>query len=130
MSVSWKHLQSLNCTVLTGPIARSPAVIAAYTIRRNEPNFKKNLIAATEKGICEHGDYWLRDNDFPYYIESNIMHKVFWFNTNCPISMNRCRDLVAMDLDITKDRVVVCCNDLPLKTVPEVEHYHVFVLAV
>jgi len=125
---SWTQLQALDCKYLDVPLERDPAVAGQYMELQKDPTFKPRLLGHINDYLDEFG-HWLRDNDYPYLFcceeEEEIVHKVFWFRGE--LDMESVKLMVAEELAVDSTDVVVCCNNPTLKTVPEINHYQVFV---
>lgn len=123
-TTTWTHLLTLDQSIMTQQLDRDAVVDQEYRQKRELPGFKEQFLNYIYSGIEDAG-YWLRYNDYPYLMPQGVCHRVFWFVGD--ISMRQAKGIVCRDLDICSDQVVVACNSLPLKTIPELDHYHVFI---
>ena len=124
MAVTWEHLQTLDNTFLTKTLGRHPEVTKLYLSHLSEPGFKQSLVKKlkqnTKSGIC------FRENDYPYFLEKGITHYIMWFSDEYHIPMEKATSWVSIQTGKIPDKIVVCCNEQHMKTVPEIQHYHVF----
>jgi hypothetical protein len=132
--VSWEQLQTFDCSVITVQLGRTEAVARQYAEDRKRPNFRQQSITRiksdlneSECGIC------LQDNDYPYMLEKGVVHCVLWFNKSSTMELDVAKYWVAGYLktagatELSVDQIVLCCNPPEYKTIPEIEHYHVFI---
>lgn len=121
---SWAQLRELDCSIMTWSLPRDTHVCEAYNKKCQEPNFAKTFrTEITEHLACS--DYWLRVNDFPYIVDTNVIHRVFWFKPEA-YTMAEAKQVILDTTGLTSDNIVVCCNVMHLKSIPELPHYHVF----
>jgi len=70
------------------------------------------------------------ENKYAYDVENNITHMLLWFNPDLPYpiwkDINYVKKILAMYLK--NDNYVTFMNHPSCQTVPEIKHYHVFVL--
>ena len=124
--ISWEGLQMLDSSVLDVAIGRTPEVNKAYALKKQEPGYMDKLISMISTYLIQNNGYWIRDNDFPYDFKGvPITHKVFWFNR--PTSMTEAKCIVSENIGISSDRLVICATSAPLKSVPDIDHYHIFI---
>mmetsp|Transcript_48542 Transcript_48542/g.52430 ORF Transcript_48542/g.52430 Transcript_48542/m.52430 type:complete len:127 (+) Transcript_48542:225-605(+) len=65
-------------------------------------------------------------NDFPYYVEENIVHYVLW-KAKTPITeqeINDARNILETNTSINAIEILHWVNPLNLKSVPEIDHVH------
>jgi len=65
-------------------------------------------------------------NDFPYYVEENIVHYVLW-KAKTPITeqeINDARKILETNTGINAIEILHWVNPLNLKSVPEIDHVH------
>lgn len=120
--LSWETLKKLNLQILTTELPRKVSVQQSYMVRRNDPEHQPTLVAMISDGLRER----LRKNDYPYHTSSDVEHLVLWF-TDIVLSLQEAQSWVVDYLGLPKTQIVVCCNAPCLKTVPEINHYHVFI---
>ena len=63
-------------------------------------------------------------NNYPYHFEDDIKHLVFWYKGN--ICMNEAYHLVLNHNlhDYSRNNLILFCNEQYLKSIPEINHYH------
>ena len=124
--ISWEGLQTLDSSVLNFAIGRTPEVNKAYFAKKQEPGYMDSLVSMISTYLIHNNGYWIRDNDFPYDFKGiPIVHKVFWFNK--PTSMSEAKCIVSRNTSISAEHLVICASSAPLKSVPDIDHYHVFI---
>ena len=124
--ISWEGLQTLDSSVLDFAIGRNPEVNKAYAMKKQEPDYMNNLVSMISTYLIQNNGYWIRDNDFPYDFKGvPIVHKVFWFNK--PTTMSEAKIIVSQNIGVSSDQLVVCATGSPFKSVPDIDHYHVFI---
>jgi colanic acid biosynthesis protein WcaH len=125
--VAWDTLRQFHGRVLTVALPRHPQVAAQYLEDKANPKFQEQLVALLREGLTERDGIWLRPNDYPYYIESSVKHYVIWFTADPTVFTMHSALEFLVGLRYSRDHLVICCNDSSLKSVPEVNHYHVFI---
>jgi len=65
-------------------------------------------------------------NDFPYYVEENIVHYVLW-KTKIPITEKEIHDariILETNISINALEIIHWVNPPNLKSVPDIDHVH------
>lgn len=124
--LSWETLKKLNLQTLAETLPRKLSVQQSYMVQRNDPKHQPTLVAMIRDGLRDRKGIWLRKNDYPYHTPSDVEHLVLWF-TDPVMSLQEAQSWVADYLGLLETQIVVCCNAPCLKTVPEINHYHVFI---
>ena len=72
------------------------------------------------KEILDDQEYYFIENDFPYYVESDITQMVFWYKNGTVDSIIK---------KIKKNnKIITYWENLPQnKSIPEVSHIHIFI---
>jgi len=126
--MSWDNIKKLDLQILTKSLLRAPSVQRLYMEQRNDPTHQPRLLTMLRNGLCRHNGIWLRENDYPYQTPPDVEHHVLWFSdTETISSLQTAQSWVIDYLGLDETQIVVCCNDIQLKTVPEINHYHVFI---
>lgn len=115
--ITWNELQKYNMTVVSIRMPRAPEIEAKYDQCVTK---KKNL--QDIKQIVATNGYLLTENNFPYKTESSVAHLVFWFSGN--YTLKQAQELCQ---SILKRDIVIFVNDMTVKSVLDIDHYHVFV---
>jgi hypothetical protein len=121
--VTWSELMGYNLKTVPFKLPRRPETWDAYH------HYGAIGLAEIRKTLLE-CDFLLRPNDFPYDIKSYngqaVSHWVFWYNNDCNYTMSqafdRCQSLFG------HDDIIVIENIVANKSVPDLPHFHVFVL--
>lgn len=120
--VTWNVLLKYNCSYVYHKFPREKNVIEKYAYDCRNGTSKKNLESILD--IIKINKYCFAENIYPYYLMKNIKHYVFWFY-EIDISMEECLELSKIYFK-TKN-IVVFCNSPELKSVPNINHYHIFI---
>lgn len=124
--MNWDELRGLHNTILVKPFRRDPKIQDIYMKKRAALNFQQELIKRITHDLSKTNGITLLENTYPYITPPNVLHNVLWF-TNNDMTMEQATCWIIEHTALPKSNIVVCCNDLSLKTVPEINHYHVFI---
>lgn len=126
--LSWEQLMELDTNYMTSIIPRAPWVAAEYDHNMSKPEFKQSVISMIIEGLSGSDyDYWLRPNDYPYLMPDGVQHVILWFKAGRFDSMQDAKQTLIRQHGIDPEQIVVSCNAHNLKSIPEIDHYHVFI---
>ena len=77
------------------------------------------------KFLIESGIYNFSENKYPYNIEENIKHYLFWINPKSNEILNIFK-INSIIQNYLKKPYIIFENLPDNKSVPEIKHYHVF----
>ena len=82
-----------------------------------------------EKLFSDNSEYALVKNDFPYMLDKNVLHYVFWINPkfNEKYNDNTVEKILKNSIDF---EFIYFKNIIANKSVLDVEHYQVFIHAI
>lgn len=126
--MNWLTLvHHINNNDLEEFVIRSPQVQAKYD--RYKLELKKRRLSpgkVLRRSFFSDGQLvHLADNQFPYDLTPNIKHMVLWINPSLTITSSGIKSLLESLLDVP---YIHTKNKPKYQSVPDLEHYHVFVL--
>ena len=74
------------------------------------------------KDTLKYNKFFIRKNDFPYHLESNLSHLIFWYNGE--INMNEAYRASLSHIP-NCGNIILFGNHVKLKSIPELNHYHI-----
>ena len=82
--------------------------------------------------VSQHIPFRFVPNNFPYFVENGINHFIFWIRPDyeCNHDPDSIRRYISMYVISRFQRPLEFCffrNSMENKSVPEIEHYHVFI---
>lgn len=85
---------------------------------KNKENGKRFI--NTVKNKLKHQEYYFVENDFPYYVESNVKHMICWYKSGTLKSiLKKLRKY---------NKIITYWENLPQnKSIPDINHIHVFI---
>ena len=123
-SFSWEHLTQYHCQYLDIVLSRKKEIACQYEIDKHNGTCSANLEKIKE--FLKTNSFLIWTNSYPYDVELNVRHYVFWFSQNYTME-----DAVEIaKVHFKTDNIVIMCNIQSLKSVLDIEHYHLFVLDV
>lgn len=118
MSINWNHMIKYHLSIVDVVFPRKPEILQKY-----EDDIKNNICSHNLNKIkkeLEYFDYVITINQYPYNFTSNLKHYIFWFNNIC--SMNNALSICKKELG---DNIIIFCNTFNLKSVKDINHYHI-----
>lgn len=127
--VAWTTLVAWHRNEVSFTFPRQSDVEARYRERlaRETP---ADVAARIRRDHLTHAPWCLLLNEYPYHCEPGVTHYVFWMRDK--LSYDEVDRILVTECDeIPNDRrkIVVLENARTVKSIPGLEHYHVFVLA-
>ena len=101
-------------------LKRKPEIEEAYMKFIQKSENRSGFLDRIKEKIVRKKIY-LVDNDFPYWTQSNVKHKVCWFKDTEPQEILTCLK--------TKYNIVACWKNTASNcSIQEIKHLHVFIL--
>lgn len=128
--ITWGQLLSYHKNPPLNGLYRSVEIQNKYSeiLKKGIPDLEKYLFCDDE---CI---YKITNNDFPYYVEQNISHKVLWLNPKFTVNdqmIKKFTDYSYIDEIINKEaqgKQYVYFRNLPNNSsIPTIIHYQVFI---
>jgi hypothetical protein len=120
-NAKWDDLIKYNCKVLEYVIPRKQEITDNYENDKINGKCDENLkIIRLQLTINK---YLILINKYPYYLDDNISHYVFWFRGEYTME-----EVMEISKQYFKtDKIIVTTNAQHLKSVPDINHHHIFV---
>ena len=119
---SWNELKKFHCKYLEIVIPRKTEVLCQYE------NDKQNGICQLQldkiKDFLKINNFLINENSYPYNIDKNVQHCLFWFSKG--YTMNDTLQIAYKYFNT--HNIIIMCNIQSLKSVIDIEHYHLFIL--
>ena len=120
--MNWNDLKHLHLTQKYYLFPRRKEVVESYDKFKSELNISIDEYIKCILNKIE-GNIVIRKNDYPYDLEENILHYVVWMKGD-----ESKEDVVNYLDNLTLLDYVLFENVGELKSVPEIRHYHLFLL--
>ena len=124
MATSWNELTPYHCQMVNILIHRTLEVNNKYACDKENGTCSKNLEHIKNLLIID--SYCILQNNYPYNLEENIDHFCFWFSQKYTMD----EALIIIKNKFNTDNVIIFCNAHSIKSVKEIEHYHIFILRI
>lgn len=127
--IAWTTLIAWHRNEVSFTFPRQSDVEARYRERlaRETPD---DVAARIRRDHLTHAPWCLLPNEYPYHCEPGVTHYVFWMRDK--LSYDEVDMILVTECDeIPRDKrkIVVLENARAVKSIPGLEHYHVFVRA-
>ncbi len=126
MELTWPQLLSWDLTSPDVYFVRRPDVTAAYEAQKQE-FAGRDYSAYIMETMLGSNAYALTENAFPYLLEPNIKHMVFWMQPGNIVPMEQAKKIVECIVYGVYNEVVVISNVPANMSIRGVPHYQVFV---
>lgn len=118
---SWNDLLEYDETVVSTAIGRKKEIELLY--KNNSEDNRRRFIQNIKNFM---DDYYITLNNYPYDISYEIVHLIFWYSNKNTMSFKEVK-LICSEIFCThKDNIIIFSNDQKTKSIPEINHYHVF----
>lgn len=115
-NIGWSELKKAHLSIISYKIPRNPLVHNQYQ-KHDKTKFVQELLHDLQDL-----DWIIRMNGFPYELH-NIEHWVFWYKDS--LDMTDALHIARKVMGIND--IIITCNMADNKTIPEINHYHIFV---
>ena len=131
--MDWSSIQKFHLNPPTISLPRQKCVLQEY-----ETNMKKIKQETTivdylfKKYLSGTQQLVLVPNEYPYYCQDGIIHYLLWVHPSFKVYNNeQIKCIISFrlyDLKIKYQNFIFFENNLNNKSIPEIKHYHVFIL--
>lgn len=124
--IQWNDLLSLDRTIVNVKFPRSKDISNAYNCfikKLSDDNITIDRYVKIH--ILKNSPFIISENLFPYNVDQNIKHLVFWINDYIDVSLNTAKLIVQNRYKFLD--VIIFTNSSLLQSVKGIKHYQVFV---
>ena len=123
LPISFDILKMINHSTLYLDIVRSQTTTEQYQEfkkkKQNMPDFKRSIIQQDTL-------FYLRKNDFPYFLETGIEHYVLWMKPGYHFTPSQIHYYLSQHID-SNHSFTFFENCTRVKSIKEIPHVHVFI---
>lgn len=120
----WTRVQQFHLKINSHMFTRTPKIDLLYNLTKGQ--IRNNFIHRVDFSL-QNQPYLIWDNTYPYDLPHEIIHQVFWFKGN-NYSMNAAWEICQKHYPtINSENIIVFSNSPHLKSIPEIQHYHIFI---